>query len=147
MTNRAVELDAGYDDAMAYANLLLRLKAATADDPTEVAAWNSQADVWMAKSHGRAQAAAQFSGAPGYQRSAALAAPPPPPKDFGNQPASASPIPTGSLARWPLQGSFWQVVGDGTATAEGSTRPVAGQGLSRGSWLAPRGRMGDRRSV
>ena len=49
MTNRAVELDAGYVDAMAYANLLLRAKAAIVDDPAEAAALIAQGDNWVQK--------------------------------------------------------------------------------------------------
>jgi hypothetical protein len=125
MTNRAVELDAGYDDAMAYTNLLLRLKAATADDPAEVAAWNSQADVWMVKAMA---ARRQQPSSAGRQDINAAPPPPPPPKDFGNQPASASPIPHGLPGPLAATGSFWQVVGDGTATA----RDLLGQLLGKG---------------
>ena len=58
-------------------------------------------------------------------RLAELPPPPPPPKDFGNQPASASPVPHGPLAG---AGSFWQVVGDGSVTA----RDLLGQLLGKG---------------
>jgi beta-lactamase regulating signal transducer with metallopeptidase domain len=135
MTNRAVELDAGYDDAMAYTNLLLRLKAATADDPAEVAALNNQADDWMV----RAMAARYqqlnsprppdaSAGRPDIEAAPPPHPPPPPPKDFGNQPASASPIPHGLPGPLAATGSFWQVVGDGTATA----RDLLGQLLGKG---------------
>lgn len=128
MTNRAVELDAGYDDAMAYANLLLRLKAATADDPTEVAAWNSQADVWMAKAMAARRQQPNSAAHPDINAAPPSPPPPPPPKDFGNQPASASPIPHGLPGPLAATGSFWQVVGDGTATA----RDLLGQLLGKG---------------
>jgi beta-lactamase regulating signal transducer with metallopeptidase domain len=124
MTNRAVELDAGYDDAMAYTNLLLRLKTAIADDPAEAAAWNSQADVWMVKAMAARRQQPSSAAHPDINAAPPPPPPPPPPKDFGNQPASASPVP-GPLAG---AGSFWQVVGDGTATA----RALLGQLLGKG---------------
>ena len=127
MTNRAVELDAGYDDAMAYTNLLLRLKAATADDPAEVAAVNAQADDWMVKA--MAARRQQPSSAAHPDINAAPPPPPPPPKDFGNQPASASPIPHGLPGPLAATGSFWQVVGDGTATARGLLGQLLGKGF------------------
>jgi beta-lactamase regulating signal transducer with metallopeptidase domain len=49
MTNRALELDAGFAAAMGYTNLLLRAKAAIMDDPAEVATVTAQADDWARK--------------------------------------------------------------------------------------------------
>ena len=118
MTNRAIELDAGYGDAMAYTNLLLRAKAAIMDDPAEVAAVNAQADDWVPKAlalkalsqqklfsadqtdDSVARALAARLQQPNYARPIPPP-PPPPPKDFGNQPASASPVPIGSPASRP----------------------------------------------
>jgi beta-lactamase regulating signal transducer with metallopeptidase domain len=128
MTNWAVELDAGYEDAMAYTNLLLRLKAAIADDPAEVAAWNSQADVWMVKAMAARRQQPSSAGRQDINVAPPPPPPPPPPKDFGNQPASASPIPHGLPGPLAATGSFWQVVGDGTATA----RDLLGQLLGKG---------------
>ena len=135
MTNRAVELDTGYVDAMAYANLLLRAKAAIMDDPAEVATLIAQADDWVQKA---LDARKQQRNSPRPPDASARRAdinaapppppPPPPPKDFGNQPASASADPH----RLPGQGTesekFWQVTGDGSATA----RALLGQLLGKG---------------
>jgi cell division septation protein DedD len=54
--------------------------------------------------------------------------PPPPPKDFGNQPASASPGPRRLPGQSPESERFWQVTGDGSATA----RALVGQLLGKG---------------
>jgi len=135
MTNRAVELDAGYVDAMAYANLLLRAKAAIMDDPAEVAAVNAQADDWMVKAMAarrQQQAAPRSADAsaahPDINAAPPPPPPPPPPKDFGNQPASASPAPHRLPGLVTDTGSFWQVTGDGSATA----RALLGQLLGKG---------------
>jgi beta-lactamase regulating signal transducer with metallopeptidase domain len=135
MTNRAVELDAGYVDAMAYANLLLRAKAAIMDDPAEVAAVNAQADDWMVKAMAarrQQQAAPRPADAsaahPDINAAPPPPPPPPPPIDFGNQPASASPGPRRLPGQSPESEKFWQVTGDGSATA----RALVGQLLGKG---------------
>ena len=136
MTNRALELDAGFAAAMGYTNLLLRAKAAIMDDPAEVATVIAQADDWARKAfdaHKQQRTAPRPADA-SVERpdiNAALPpppAPPPPPEDFGNQPASASPIPHGLPGPLAATGSFWQVVGDGSATA----RALVGQLLGKG---------------
>jgi tetratricopeptide (TPR) repeat protein len=53
MEQAAVALDANYADAMAYLNLLLRLKAGLVDNPAEAASLIASADAWV----GRALAA------------------------------------------------------------------------------------------
>jgi len=135
MTNRTIELDAGYDDAMAYLNLLLRLKAAIADDPAEVASLIAQADDWLKKAldaikqQRTAPRPADASvGHPDINAAPPPPPPPPPPKDFGNQPASASPAPPRPPGLAPDSEKFWQVTGDGAATA----RALLGQLLGKG---------------
>jgi tetratricopeptide (TPR) repeat protein len=141
MTNRAVELDAGYVDAMAYANLLLRAKAAIMDDPGEVAVLIAQADDWVQKAMDarkqqptapRPPAAPaghlDVNATPPSLPAVAPPPPPPPPEGFGNQPASASPAHPRLPGQSPEAGSFWQVIGDGNATA----KDLAGQLRDRG---------------
>ncbi len=111
MMNRAIELDAGYADAMAYVNLLLRLKAAIVDDPAEVSGLIAQADGWVAKA-----LAARLQQPNSAQPLTPPPPPPPPPKDFGNQPVSASPAHPRLPGQSPDSGSFWQVIGDSNAT-------------------------------
>jgi beta-lactamase regulating signal transducer with metallopeptidase domain len=128
MTNRAIELDAGYVDAMAYTNLLLRLKAATADDPAEVAAVNAQADDWMVKAMAARRQQPSSAAHPDINAAPPPPPPPPPPKDFGNQPASASPGPYLHPGQVSDSEKFWQVTGDGSLTA----RALVGQLLGKG---------------
>jgi beta-lactamase regulating signal transducer with metallopeptidase domain len=135
MTNRAVELDAGYVDAMAYTNLLLRAKAAIMDDHAEIDAVTAQADDWVQKAldarkqQKAAPRSADASAAnPDIHEAPPPPPPPPPPKDFGNQPASASPGPRLHPGQVSDSGSFWQVTGDGSATA----RALLGQLLGKG---------------
>jgi beta-lactamase regulating signal transducer with metallopeptidase domain len=145
MTNRAVELDAGYADAMAYVNLLLRAKAAIVDDPAEVAALIAQADVWAKKAldarnqqrnsppppaapAGRLDVNATPPSLP-VVAPPPPPPPPPPPKDFGNQPASASPGPSRHPGLSPDTGSFWQVIGDGSATAKALVAQLLDKGF------------------
>jgi cell division protein FtsN len=131
MTNRAVELDAGYGDAMAYANLLLRAKAAIVDDPAEVAALIAQADGWVQKAlDARKQQPAaprppaapaghlDVNATPPSLPAVAPPPPPPPPNSFGNQPASASPARHRLPGQSPEAGDFWQVIGDGSVAAK-----------------------------
>jgi hypothetical protein len=47
MLRKALALDANYDDAMAYMNLLYRLKAAMVDNPGEAAGLLAEADKWV----------------------------------------------------------------------------------------------------
>jgi|SRR5271157_531426 len=156
MTNRAVGLDAGYTDAMAYTNLLLRAKAAIVDDPAEVAALIAQADDWVGKLMAQADdwvqkaldsrkqqpTSPQPAEAPAGHLDVnatppslpAVAPPPPPPpppppKDFGNQAASASQAPRRLPGQWPDSGSFWQVVGDGSATAKALVSQLLDKGF------------------
>lgn len=47
--NRAVELKTNFDEAMAYKNLLLRLKAGISATEAESRQWMEEADVWLKK--------------------------------------------------------------------------------------------------
>lgn len=125
MLNGALAADPKYDDAMAYLNLLYRLKASMTDDAAEAAKFIATADDYV----GRALAARQASPAatkasasplnvdapppgPLGVRTTIAAPPPPPPPPPGainrDAPASSQPVP-------PLHvpGRFWQVVPSG----------------------------------
>jgi tetratricopeptide (TPR) repeat protein len=145
MTKRAVELDAAYVDAMAYLNLLLRAKAAIVDDPAEVGALVAQADEWVGKALA-ARSQQRTSPRPPDAPAGPLDVnatpppvpamappppppPPPPPKDFGNQPASASPGPRRVSGQFPDTESFWQVTGDGNATAKALVSQLRDKGF------------------
>jgi len=104
------------------------------DDPAEVAAVNAQADDWVPKAlalkalsqqklfsadqtdDSVARALAARLQQPNYARPIPPP-PPPPPKDFGNQPASASAGPHRLPGQSPESEKYWQVTGDGGATA------------------------------
>jgi beta-lactamase regulating signal transducer with metallopeptidase domain len=49
MLQTAMQIDPQYDDAMAYTNLLYRLKAGLADNPAESAAFIAKADEWVGR--------------------------------------------------------------------------------------------------
>ena len=133
MTNRALELDAGFAAAMGYTNLLLRAKAAIMDDPAEVATVIAQADDWAQKAldaHRQQQAAPRSADASAAHPDITAAPPPPPPPEgFGNQPASASPGPRLHPGQSPDSGTFWQVAGDGSATAKDLVAQLLGKGF------------------
>ena len=96
MLKTAISLDPGYSDAMAFLNLLFRLKAAMADDPADAAMYIAIADRWV----GQALATRKQDGANSKPAAAPLdvdgpppgplsvrtqiaAPPPPPPRPFG----------------------------------------------------------------
>ena len=152
MTNRALELDAGFAAAMGYTNLLLRAKAAIMDDPAEVATVTAQADDWARKAgvlfaarkqQRTAPRPADASvGRPDINAVPPPPPPPPPPKDFGNQPASASAGPHRLPGQGPDSEKYWQVTGDGSATARALLGQLLGKefrgrlvGTPDGAWV------------
>jgi TonB family protein len=70
---RALQLDASYDEAMAYTNLLLRLRADLGETQQDFARDTAEADGWVAK----ALQTKQRKG--GTSSASMIAAPPPPP--------------------------------------------------------------------
>lgn len=86
----ALQIDPAYDDAMAYLNLLLRLKAGLVDNPVEAAEFLVKADDWVGKAlaarrqHGQKNPSAPApldpdGPPPGPASANFIAAPPPPP--------------------------------------------------------------------
>lgn len=127
MLKSAISIDPGYDDAMAYLNLLFRLKAAMAADPHDAAKYIATADQWVGQAlANRKQNAANakmtagplnVDGPPpgpfGVRTQGPAPPPPPPPPPGargginGDAPASSDvplPAPLGA-------GRYWQVVG------------------------------------
>jgi beta-lactamase regulating signal transducer with metallopeptidase domain/cell division septation protein DedD len=131
MLDKALALDPAYGDAMAYMNLLYRLKAAMADNPADAARLIATADQWVGKALAvRKQTAAlkpappaplNVDGpAPGPASGRGMvAAPPPPPPPPGramlahDRPASAAPPPASTA---PSAGQYWQVMGSNKST-------------------------------
>ena len=144
MLQVALQLDPNYDDAMAYMNLLDRLKAGIVESPAESADLIAKADDWVTRTLATKRRNAQnqqpepaphlnVDGPPPGPASAqaVLAAPPPPPPPppavSDNQTASASPLPEQrNSAEW--SGSFWQVTG-GAGTANVLTRLLKEKGF------------------
>jgi beta-lactamase regulating signal transducer with metallopeptidase domain/cell division septation protein DedD len=126
MLETALGLDPQYADAMAYMNLLDRLKSGLADTPAESAVWMAKADEWVDKAIAarRAHPPSSNRGAshidvdgppPGPAGAQLVAAPPPPPppappmRKTEARMAVASPPPAGTLG--PQKGQGWQVMG------------------------------------
>jgi beta-lactamase regulating signal transducer with metallopeptidase domain len=126
MLDTALQLDPQYDDAMAYMNLLYRLKAGLVDNPGESAGLLARADEWVGKALAARRAhphpapgssELDVGGpAPGPAGAQYVAAPPPPPPPppapLGAKEtrlASASAPPAGPPV--PLVGQCWQVMG------------------------------------
>lgn len=127
MLRKALALDPNYDDAMAYMNLLYRLKAAMVDSSTEAAGFIAEADKWV----GQALEAKRRDPKPPAPESAKLdlngpppgpagrttmvkappPPPPPPPPDRSRQIASALAKPSGEPNQPPMVAEYWQVVG------------------------------------
>ena len=127
MLDKALAVDPAYGDAMAYMNLMYRLKAAMADNPADAASLIATADQWVGKALAvRKQTAAVkhvpprrlMSTArlpePASERGMVAAPPPPPPPPPGkgmlahDRPASAAPPPASTA---PSAGQYWQVMG------------------------------------
>jgi beta-lactamase regulating signal transducer with metallopeptidase domain/cell division septation protein DedD len=131
MLQAALQIDPGYDDAMAYINLLCRLKAGLVDSPAESADLMAKADQWvgnaLATKRARANgpkpgpATIDVDGPPPGPESLSrrVAAPPPPPPppigSAGNQ--VASPLPPVKPRNAEAPSPYWQVTGRADAPA------------------------------
>jgi beta-lactamase regulating signal transducer with metallopeptidase domain/cell division septation protein DedD len=147
MLQTALQLDPNYDDAMAYMNLLYRLKASLVDSASESAELMAKADDFVHQAlatkrqhaHGGAPGAAQLdiSGpppGPASPRPIMMHGPPPPPPPAGpavrdNESASAVPprSPRNAAER---PGSFVQVMGAGEISANALARALREKGFS-----------------
>jgi beta-lactamase regulating signal transducer with metallopeptidase domain/cell division septation protein DedD len=125
MLQIALQIDPGYDAAMAYTNLLYRLKAGLVDSPLESAELIAKADTWVGKALATKREHARVEQRPGpkpldvdgpppgpadvHGSIAVVPGPPPPPLELSNQIASALPISRPRNAEQP--DPYWQVAG------------------------------------
>jgi beta-lactamase regulating signal transducer with metallopeptidase domain/cell division septation protein DedD len=126
----ALQIDPQYSDAMAYMNLMYRLKSNLAETAAEYEDANAKADQWVLK----ALAARKANPAPPSQggNTWTVAPPPPPPPpplqisdtDQASD-APMSPLANGSEAT----GSFWQVTGSGDTPAKTLMTQLKSQGF------------------
>jgi beta-lactamase regulating signal transducer with metallopeptidase domain len=96
MLQTALQLDPDYSDAMAYINLLDRIRAAISDSQTEYDALITEADGWVAKALAAKRRQAQNprpAGPPGMM----MLAPPPPPPPPAPPAGAAVSLPPGAI--------------------------------------------------
>jgi beta-lactamase regulating signal transducer with metallopeptidase domain len=133
MLQIALQLDPADSDAMAYLNLLYRLKSGMTDSEAESRTLVAKADGWVDKALAAKRLRAQHpktslpldaaGDPPGPGDGQSMLAPPPPPPPppppgFAanmNQPASSLPMRARNVNEVP--GMYWQVAGDRSATA------------------------------
>jgi cell division septation protein DedD len=141
MLQSALQIDPGYDDAMAYTNLLYRLKSGLVDSPAESAELIAKADEWVGKALAtrRQRAQGQDSepsqlnvegpppGPEGGSRMIKAPPPPPPPAPPGDRIASALPPMKPRTAE--QQAPYWQVAGKGDVLAMTLFRDLQSKGF------------------
>jgi cell division septation protein DedD len=147
MLQVALQLDPNYDDAMAYLNLLDRLKGGMVDSLAESADLIEKANDWVGKTLAakRRNAESQQPApsapldvdgsppGPGSAQAVVFAPPPPPPPPpappvANDQAASPTPLPTmRNAAEW--AGLFWQVTGERDAPANTLVRRLQDKGF------------------
>ncbi len=141
MLRNAIQLDSQYDDAMAYLNLLYRLKAGMAESSEQADNFIREADEWVhraldtkkarAKATAPAPPALDVNGPPPGpvdNPAGMVAAPPPPPLPPGNQLASAEAPPRArNPAEAPL--AFVQVVASSPMPAMLLFQELKGKGF------------------
>ena len=109
----AVQIDPDYSDAMAYLNLLLRMKSAVTETESEHAALLAEADAWVGQAlAAKKRAATQATPASAARSTAMVVAPPPPPPPpppsyVGNALVSSTPAPPHHGPD--RAGTYWQV--------------------------------------
>ncbi len=145
MLDRALLLNADNDQAMAYINLLYRLKAGMTDNPAEAAELIATADRWVGKAlearrqrgetHPAGETTIDIEGPPPGPagRNTMVKAPPPPPpppsRERAQQIVSAAPPPQQAPGEFPRVGQFWQVTGPGEVKAIDLFRQLKSKGF------------------
>jgi len=146
MLEKALALDPNYDDAMAYMNLLYRIKSAAVDNQAEAAELMAQADKWVGqalevKKRKAATPAVESvkldvdrpPPGPAGRLLTMVKAPPPPPPPVGRaraqQIASALPRPWPEPNQPPMAGQFWQVMGQTDMVAIDLFRQLQSKGF------------------
>lgn len=153
MLRKALVLDPEYHDAMAYLNLLYRLKASMVDSPEEARIQLAEADRWVGQAlemkrkvkSGEPGQEAKLSldgppPGPASRASMAKAPPPPPPPpppgpNQSKQIASDLPRPAAEPNQPPIMGQFWQVVGSTDMPAIDLFRQLQGKGFESRLYL------------
>ncbi len=116
MLETSVGIDPGYSDAMAYLNLLYRMKANVVETAVESAGATSKADEWIGKSIAARQA--QPAPVPAVNAgNAAPPPPPPPPRISDDTPVTSASMPS-PINGPDRPGSYWQVTGAGDTSAK-----------------------------
>lgn len=113
MLDVALQMDPNYVDAMAYLNLMYRLKANVSETAAEAADAVSKADEWVGKALAAKRLAAASPSSGGSWMAAPPPPPPPPPPPQISDTALASDAPM--PARHDVGSTFWQVI-DATET-------------------------------
>ncbi len=135
MMDTALQMDPNYVDAMAYVNLLYRLKANIAETEMEAADAVSKADEWVGKALEAKRLAAASPSSGGTWLAAPPPPPPPPPPQISETAlASGAPMP----ARRERPGTFWQVMGAADTPAKTLIAELKAAGFPAGSALNAR---------
>jgi tetratricopeptide (TPR) repeat protein len=123
MLRKALDLDPQYADAMAYLNLLYRLKADLEDTPAQALEMIRTADTWVEKALAvkKAQLALPApKSAPGPDMTELPGPPPPPPPP--PPPAKVGVLPVSDAPRVHpgerAEGTYWQIAGQGRKALE-----------------------------
>jgi beta-lactamase regulating signal transducer with metallopeptidase domain len=122
MLRKAVDLDPEYADAMAYLNLMYRMKADLEDTPAQALEMIRTADTWVEKALAAKKAELREgkpANAPAPRISDSMMIgpppPPPPPPNAGVLPVSDAPrVHAGERA----EGTYWQIAGQGRKALE-----------------------------
>lgn len=117
MLNKAIEMDPQYVDAMAYLNLMYRLKAYVAETTAEAATATAVADEWVGKALAAKKLAASTPAKTGSWMAAPPPPPPPPPPPYYSDNVMASDAPPPATAHRERPGTFLQVLGGGNVAA------------------------------
>ena len=134
MMGIALQMDPHYSDAMAYLNLLYRLKASVADSAAESADAVSKANEWIGKALD-AKRISPDSSPRGVTSGASPPPPPPPPPPphiSDTALATDAPMPA-HLSRERRKGDFWQVVGAADMPAKELIAQLKAAGFPAGS--------------
>jgi cell division septation protein DedD len=139
----AMDLDSNYEPAMAYVNLLYRLKAGMVDDDNEAAALIAKADEWVGKAlatkakhlpqPGQIPPPAQLDvdgPPPGPETAPVMAPPPPPPPPGAANTQAASMLPPPVARGIEQQAPFWQVSGGSGGSAMALYKELQSKGFT-----------------
>lgn len=127
--NAAIQADPYYSDAMAYVNLIYRLKANIAATQEESTQDVALADQWVGKALDARRNHPSTASAAGTWTVAPPPPPPPPPPMSGSAPASDAAMPV----NYQKQGTFWQVLGAGPMSAKQLIDELQAAGFPAGS--------------